>query len=42
MGLFEVSLRRWLRKTPTDSSSGPSEEDPLGGQVLIIVIIKHR
>ena len=24
--LLEVSLRRWLRKTPTDSSSGPSGE----------------
>ena len=28
--LFEVSLRRWLRKTPTDSSSGPSEESCMG------------
>ena len=25
-GLLEVSLRRRLRKIPTDSSSGPSEE----------------
>ena len=29
-GLLEVSLRRRLRKTPTDSSSHPSEEGPLG------------
>ena len=25
-GLLEVTLRRWLRKNPTDSISGPSEE----------------
>ena len=29
-GLLEVSLRRQLKKTLTDSSSGPSEEGPLG------------
>ena len=29
-GPLEVSLRRRLRKTLTDSSSGPSEEGPLG------------
>ena len=29
-GLLEVSLRRRLRKTPTDSTSGHSEEGPLG------------
>ena len=29
-GLLEVSLRRRLRKTPTDSSSRPTEEGPLG------------
>ena len=36
----EVSLRRRLRKTPTDSSSGPSE---MGArQVFLIIIIKYR
>ena len=25
-GLLKMSVRRWLRKTPTDSSFGPSEE----------------
>ena len=29
-GLLEVSLRRWLRKTKTDSSSGPSKEGCVG------------
>ena len=44
-GLLEVSLRRWLRKTPTDSSSSPSEEgcrELQLRQVFIIVIIKYR
>ena len=30
MGLLEVPLRRWLRKTRTDSSSGPSEGGCMG------------
>ena len=29
-GLLEMSIRRWLRKIPTDSSSGPSEEGCMG------------
>ena len=29
-GMLEMSLCRRLRKTPTDSSSRPSEEGPLG------------
>ena len=29
-GLLEVSLHRWLRKIPSDSSSGPSEEGCTG------------
>ena len=29
-GLLEVSLCRWLGKTLTDSSSGPSEECCMG------------
>ena len=44
-GLLEVSLHRRLRKTPTDSSSGPSEEgcrEQQLRQVFIIVIIKYR
>ena len=28
--LFELSLCRWLRKTPTNSSSGLSEEGCMG------------
>ena len=45
MGLLEVSLHRRLRKTPTDSSSGPSGEgcrEQQLRQVFIIVIIKHH
>ena len=44
-GLLEVSQRVRLRKTPTDSSSGPSGERCLEQQlrkVFIIVIIKYR
>ena len=43
-GLSEVSLRRQLRKTLTNSSSGPSEEGPLGAAAkasFIIVIFKY-
>ena len=29
-GLLEVSLRRWLRKSLTDSMSGPSDEGCIG------------
>ena len=32
-GLLEVSLSRRLRKPPTDSTSGHSEEGPLGAAV---------
>ena len=32
-GLLEMSLRRCLRKTLTDSSSGPSEEVCMGAAV---------
>ena len=44
-GLMEVSQRGQLRKTPTDSSSGPSGEgcrEQQLRQVFIIVIIKYR
>ena len=44
-GLLEVSQRVRLRKTPTDSSSGPSEEgwwEQQRRKVFIIVIIKYR
>ena len=34
-GAIEVSLRRLLRKTPTDSSSGPSEEGCMGAAVNV-------
>ena len=44
-GLLEVLQRGKLRKTPTDSSSGPSGEgcrEQQLRQVFIIVIIKYR
>ena len=44
-GLLEVSLRRRLRKTLIDSSSGPCEEgcrEQQLRQVFIIVIIKYH
>ena len=34
-GVLEVSLCRRLRKTPTDSSSCPSEEGPLGAAAKV-------
>ena len=40
-GLLEVSLCRRLRKTPTDSSSGSTEEGPLGAaaQASFIIVL---
>ena len=38
-GLLELSLRRWLRKTPTVSSSGPSEEGCREQQLRQVFII---
>ena len=41
-GLLEVSLRRWLRKIPTDSSSGPSEEGCMGAAAKASFHSKYR
>ena len=44
-GLLEMSLHRWLRKTPTDSSSSLSEKGYMGAAAkasFVIVIINYR